>query len=145
MTHMLLNLSLVAATAAAAEELDAFSYPNTAEAQKHWQPQFGSTPVRIEELDDGTTCLALDADFAKTGDRACWDWQQQVDLSKASRIGFDVSATNGGLGATSASTSARPGDGTPSSGGAECPMHGRRDCSAWTSLARKASRTAGTR
>ena len=85
---------------AVADQLGAFSYADTAEAQQHWQPQFGSKPARVETLEDGTPCLALDADIAKQGDRACWDWQAPLDLSQVGRIGFDVSATNGSLGGT---------------------------------------------
>lgn len=89
---------LVSTRLAAASDLDAFSYPDTAAAGKHWQPQFGSRPVRVETLDDGSACLALDAKFAKVKDRACWDWVSKLDLSQVSRISFDVRATNGGLG-----------------------------------------------
>ena len=88
---------LLAVICAAGQELKAFSYPDAKTARQHWTPQFGSVPVRVEAFEDGTTCLALDADFAKPQDRACWDWSAPLDLSQVSRITFDVSATNGGL------------------------------------------------
>jgi len=78
----------------------AFSYPDTAAAQAHWQPQFGSLPVRVEAQPDGALCLALDADFAAAKARACWDWVVPLDLSGAGRICFEMSATSGGLAET---------------------------------------------
>jgi len=77
--------------------LEAFSYPDTETARRHWHPQFGSLPVRVEKLDDGTTCLALDAEFQKEGDRACWDWKADLDLSQDSALVFEASATNGAI------------------------------------------------
>ncbi len=79
------------------QELAAFSYPDTATARAHWEPQFGSKPVRVENLADGTTCLALDAEFALANDRACWDWLAELDLSEVSRISFEISAEGGGI------------------------------------------------
>ena len=81
-----------------ADNPPAFSYPDTAAARQHWQPQFGSKLVRVEQLADGSTCIALDAEFQKPGDRACWDWTVPLDLSTAGHFAFEVSATNGGLG-----------------------------------------------
>ena len=49
--------ALAWAAPAADLDLDAFSYPNTEAARQHWQPQFGSKPVRVEKLPDGSTCL----------------------------------------------------------------------------------------
>ncbi|PIX39732.1 MAG: hypothetical protein COZ56_16605 [Armatimonadetes bacterium CG_4_8_14_3_um_filter_58_9] len=91
-----LLLAVVASSVspARAEDLQAFSYPDTPTAQQRWRPQFGSKPVRVEKLADGTTCLALDAEYAKPMDRACWDWTAPLDLSNVSRVAFDVSATN---------------------------------------------------
>ena len=73
-TLLLLTLLTLAPAGAGERELDAFSYRSTEEAREHWQPQYGSKPVRVESLEDGSTCLALDAEFAKVKDRACWDW-----------------------------------------------------------------------
>ena len=88
---------LAPAAPSAGGTLDAFSYADSRTAAKHWTPRFGSKPVRVEELADGNTCLALDAEFGKQNDRACWDWQAPLDLSEIGRISFDISATNGGL------------------------------------------------
>ncbi len=95
-------LGSAAAAVAAAQErsLEAFAYPDTAAAQAHWEPQFGSLPVRVETLPDGTTCLALDAEFPAARARACWDWVQPLDLSSAGRIAFEMSAVNGHLAGT---------------------------------------------
>ncbi len=81
----------------AGDVLGAFAYPDTEAARQHWQPQFGSLPVRVEKLEDGSTCLAVDAEFAKAQDRACWDWRADLDLSKAGLVVFDVRATGGEL------------------------------------------------
>ena len=74
-----------------------FSYPDAATAREHWTPQFGSLPVRVETLDDGSTCLALDASFEAHGDHACWDCHVPMDLSDAAFVSFDFAAVNGGL------------------------------------------------
>ena len=90
--------AVFAATApGACQPLAAFSYPDAQTAQEHWQPQFGSKPVRVEKLEDGTTCLAMDAEFAGPQARACWDWTADLDMSQAGRIAFDVSADSGRL------------------------------------------------
>lgn len=86
--------ALGAADVGETADLEAFSYTNTEAARKHWQPQFGSKPARVEKLPSGGTCLALDADFANKGDRACWDWSARLDLSQVGRITFDAQATN---------------------------------------------------
>ncbi len=82
---------------AASQPVGMFSYPDTETAQNHWEPQFGSKPVRVETLADGETVVALDAEFAKANDRGCWDWVGDLDLSEAGRISFDISAENGGV------------------------------------------------
>jgi hypothetical protein len=90
-------LSLAALTlpiaVACGQDLQAFSYPDTEAARAHWEPQFGSGPVRVEKLDDGTTCLVLEADFKADKERACWDWIAPLDLSKVGRIAFEMSGT----------------------------------------------------
>ncbi len=78
----------------------ALSYVDSAAAQRDWQPQFGSKPARIEKLDDGGACLALDAEFAAAGSRACWDWVGRLDLSQTGRVALDLSATGGDLAQT---------------------------------------------
>jgi len=81
----------------ACQPIKAFSYPDTETARKFWEPQFGSKPVRVETLEDGSTCLALDADFARPQDRACWDWSTKLDLTKVGRISFEIASENGGI------------------------------------------------
>lgn len=98
MTELLAALLTLAALPAFCQPLAGFSYTDTDTARAHWSPRFGSLPVRVERLAGGTTCLALDADFHKQGDRACWDWSAPLDLSKAEAVAFEVSAENGGLG-----------------------------------------------
>lgn len=97
LTALMVGLAMPLAGGA---ELEAFAYPDTAAAQAHWQPQFGSLPVRVERQPDGTSCLALDADFAAAKARACWDWVAPLDLSAAGRVCFEMAATNGGLAET---------------------------------------------
>ncbi len=94
----LLAASLSLTAASDGQSLDALSYADTSIARKHWRPQFGSKPVSVETLPGGAPCLALDAEFTKPGDRACWDWSAPLDLSDVGRVSFDVRATNGGLG-----------------------------------------------
>lgn len=96
-TLLCLVVSFLFALPAACQDLPAFSYPDTETARRHWQPQFGSKPVRVETLDDGSTCLALDAEFRGHHDRACWDWIADLDLSETGRISFEVSASTAGL------------------------------------------------
>lgn len=101
MNHRYAALTLLLTLPAALavdQPLGAFSYENTMEARQHWQPVFGSRSVRVEETGDGNTCVALDAEFTKAGDRACWDWTASLDLSDVGRVSFDVRATDGGLG-----------------------------------------------
>lgn len=95
-----LAILLTSAAQPAGDALGAFAYPDTETARQHWQPQFGSLPVRVEKLGDGTTCLAVDAEFAKAQDRACWDWKADLDLSQAGLVVFDVRATGGELAGT---------------------------------------------
>ncbi len=76
------------------------AYSSTAAARKAWSPQFGSAPVRVERLPDGSRCLAFDVSFSKPGDRACWDWHGSLDLSSIGRVTFEIAATNGSVGAT---------------------------------------------
>lgn len=100
MSHRYAALTLLfalSATLATGQPLAAFSYDNTASAQQHWTPVFGSRPVRVEKAEDGTACIALDAEFTKVGDRACWDWTTSVDLSQIGNVSFEVQATDGGL------------------------------------------------
>ncbi len=89
---------LLAAMPSFSQPLGAFDYPDTASARQHWEPQFGSLPARVETLDDGTTALALDADFKAERDRACWDWIAPLDLSGGGRLVLEARAINGGLG-----------------------------------------------
>jgi len=89
--------ALAAAALASGQELEVFSYSDTETACEHWQPRSGSAPVRVEKPEDGTTCLALEAEFEKHMDGVCWDWSGPLDLSQASRIAFEISASNGGL------------------------------------------------
>jgi hypothetical protein len=90
-------LALVVAIAAAAgvqeTALEAFSYSTANEAQKHWAPRYDSSPVRVETLADGSTCLAFDATFKQAGNRVAWDCTSPVDLSEGGRITFDISAS----------------------------------------------------
>jgi hypothetical protein len=88
-------LTIVMGAAAAGQDtaLEAFSYATDAEAQAHWSPQFGSMPARVVTLEDGSTCLAFDAEFEQEGDRACWDWHAPIDLSDVGRMSFEISAT----------------------------------------------------
>ncbi len=94
---MLTSAALIALFAVcmpgACRDLPAFSYPTTEQAREHWQPQFGSLPARVETDDNGQSYIALDADFKAEKDRACWDWIQDLDLSQAGRVAFDISST----------------------------------------------------
>lgn len=96
-TIIALCLLFLVPALAACQSVDILSYPDTDTARRHWAPQFGSQPVRIEKLPDGSTCLALDAEFGKPMDRVCWDWTGQLDLSSVRHVSYDVSATVGGL------------------------------------------------
>ena len=96
-TLLCLAVSFVFALPASCRDLPAFSYPDTETARQHWEPQFGSKPVRVETQEDGSTCLALDAEFRGHHDRACWDWVADLDLSEAGRVIFEIAATNGAL------------------------------------------------
>ena len=61
--------------------------------------QIFSQPVEVQyRFEKANVILALDADFHKPGERACWDWSAPLDLSKAEAVAFEVSADNGGLG-----------------------------------------------
>ncbi|NLF17264.1 MAG: hypothetical protein GX595_08400 [Lentisphaerae bacterium] len=97
LTSVLLCVTCAAALWADDLPLGAFDYPDTAAARQRWQPQFGSRPVRVEALPDGTTCLALDADFPAAKARACWDWVAPMDLSSAARVAFEIAADNGAV------------------------------------------------
>ncbi len=77
-------------TAQEEERLRAFDYETDAAARAHWVPQFDSEPVRAERLEDGSTCLALDAPFEAEMDRATWDWEQPLDLSDDAYVRFEV-------------------------------------------------------
>ncbi|MGC9318162.1 MAG: hypothetical protein ACP5KN_09015 [Armatimonadota bacterium] len=79
--------------AAEPQPLGAFSYESTEVAREEWVPQFDSQPVRVEQLDDGSTCLALDASFRERMDRVTWDWEHALDLSDVGYVSFEVSAT----------------------------------------------------
>jgi len=100
MRNAIITAALIAClgAVAVAQPLPGFDYPDTETARQHWQPQFGSLPVRVVELDDATTAIALDADFKGEKDRACWDLVLPMDLSAAGRISFEVRAINGGVG-----------------------------------------------
>ncbi len=82
------------ATPGRAADLAAFSYPDTATARQHWRPQFGSLPVEVERLPDGSTVLVLTANYTKAGERVCWDWSAPLDLSQVGRVAFEVMADN---------------------------------------------------
>jgi hypothetical protein len=98
MPKLLLALSLLAVSPLAfAQPVPGFTYPDTDTARRFWQPQFGSQPVRVEKLPDGSACIALDAEFKAAGERVCWDWFAPLDLSQAGSIIFDASTTNAGL------------------------------------------------
>lgn len=101
--NTLLFLALLVFTASCplfAATVPDFVYPDTETARQHWQPRFGSAPVRVETLPDGSVCLALDADFTQAGDRACWDWEVPLDLSVVGEVSFDVQASAAGLDGT---------------------------------------------
>ena len=93
---MLVVLLTLATQLNAAEPtaLPAFDDPDSATAQQHWKPQFGSAPVTVEKLPDGSTCLMLSAEFAKAGGRACWDWTVEGKLAADQRLGFEVRCDN---------------------------------------------------
>lgn len=95
-----LTAALILSGRCLAAEFSDLSSVDPAAVQEHWQPQFGSRPVRVERLPGGGACLAFDATFARPGDRACWDWRGKLDLSKAGRVAFALSASNGGVGET---------------------------------------------
>ncbi|MEA3400132.1 MAG: hypothetical protein U9R79_02695 [Armatimonadota bacterium] len=82
------------------EPLGAFAYERAEAARQDWVPQFGSEPVRIKQLDNGSTCLALDAAFQERMDRVTWDWEHPLDLSDVGYISFEVSATRPELAGT---------------------------------------------
>ncbi len=102
MRHLMVTMGLLCAVPlwTAGRDLEAFTYPDTAAARQHWQPQFGSRPVRVEALPDGSTCLALDADFPAPKARACWDWVAPMDLSSAARVAFEIAGDSGALAGT---------------------------------------------
>ncbi|MBD3293114.1 MAG: hypothetical protein GF393_09330 [Armatimonadia bacterium] len=72
------------------QPLQAFGYPTEEAARVDWVPQYDSPSVRVERLEDGSTCLALDAPFEGEMDRATWDWEQPLDLSDAAYVRFEV-------------------------------------------------------
>lgn len=97
MTRLILGLILLTTAAFAAEVPDITAYPDTAAAQQAWQPQFGSPPVRVEKLPDGTTALVLEGEFKAPGDRLCWDWTGSLDLSQAEAVSLEIMGQNTGL------------------------------------------------
>lgn len=99
-TCLLLLSAAVGSPPGADAMLRMFSYATPQEASRHWFPQFGSQPIRVETLPEGGSCLALDAVFDKANARACWDWRGKADLSQCGRLSFDISAVNGDLSGT---------------------------------------------
>lgn len=96
MNRFVLPLILLAAIAEG-QVPDITAYPDTAAAQQAWQPRFGSPPVRVEKLPDGTTAVVLEGEFKAPGDRLCWDWTGNLDLSQAEAVSMEVMARNAGL------------------------------------------------
>ncbi len=80
---------------AAADEpciIDAFAYPDSAAAQKVWQPMRGSAEVETAKV-AGRRCLTLPCNFAGTDiDRASWDRHGPVDLADRRGIRFNMFA-----------------------------------------------------
>ena len=83
--------------ASAQQPADIFAFDDSLSAQRRWSSQFGIHPIHADRDKDGNAHLLLTADFAKQKDRACWDWQGQLDLSHVGRISFELAADGGGL------------------------------------------------
>ncbi len=94
---VVVSLWSILPVAAAPRQVNIFTFPDSPSAQRRWSPRFDSQPVRVEKDGDGTAHLYLTADFAQRKDRACWDWQGRLDLSRVGRISFELAADNGGL------------------------------------------------
>lgn len=92
MKSLLLLLPLLCLTAASADLTDIFAFPDTASAQKYWQPQFGSPPVQVEKLPDGSTCLLLSGTYRAANERLCWDYVGPLDLSQVEAISVQMQA-----------------------------------------------------
>jgi hypothetical protein len=70
---------------------DLCSFPDTASAQKVWQPQFGSPPVRVEKLPDGSACLVLAGEYKTGNNRLCWDYVGPLDLAAVGAVSVEIS------------------------------------------------------
>jgi hypothetical protein len=89
---VMLPLALLLLVASAWADLpDICAFPDTAAAQKAWQPQFGSPPVAVEKLPDGSTCLVLKGEYKAAGDRLCWDYVGPLDLAAVGAVSVEVS------------------------------------------------------
>lgn len=89
-------LLVLASASAYAAVTDICAFPDTAAAQKAWEPQFGSPPVTVEKLPDGSTCVVLSGTFKQPGDRLCWDYVGPLDLSQAGTVSMLVRSENAG-------------------------------------------------
>ncbi|MBT4821989.1 MAG: hypothetical protein HN742_31875 [Lentisphaerae bacterium] len=76
---------------------DVTAFPDATAAREAWQPQFGSLPVTLETDKNGARCLALPAEFAAAGARACWDWSGALDLPGDGRVMFEISGEGSDL------------------------------------------------
>lgn len=83
---LFISFSIVISAEAQIAGPDIFSFSDLVEAQKFWQPQFGSPPVQLERLPDGSNCLVLSGVFKAENDRLCWDYVGQMNLSEAGAI-----------------------------------------------------------
>ncbi len=93
-----ISVCSAAAPPPAERALPVFDAAPAAAVLKHWRPQYGSARARIDApAPDGRPALTFPANFAKPGDRACWDWFGALDLSKAGRIRFDLFTSNRGV------------------------------------------------
>ena len=87
---MMMPVLLMVANAWAALP-DLCSFPDTASAQKVWQPQFGAPPVRVEKLPDGTTCLVLEGEYKTGSERLAWDYIGPLDLTAVEAVSVEIS------------------------------------------------------
>ncbi|MBU0608520.1 MAG: hypothetical protein KKI08_11585, partial [Armatimonadetes bacterium] len=90
-TMLPLVMVLAMAASAWADLPDICNFPDTAAAQKAWQPQFNSPPAQVEKLPDGGTCILLKGEYKAPMDRLCWDYVGPLDLSSVGSISLELS------------------------------------------------------
>jgi uncharacterized lipoprotein YddW (UPF0748 family) len=93
-----LTLALIAPFALAAEEfvIDDFEYATVEMARDAWIPDERSLPVDIMQR-NGSTALQLNADFTGESNRAVYDRDVDLDLSRWGRFSLDMYVADPGL------------------------------------------------